>query len=370
MKYTFLALILIFAPLFATCVLGAESTIHFIIAADTDPVADGRKMERLFQENVPPSRLKSVFMKIDELTPDTLQETVNQVQLAEGDTLVLYYSGCETREIGNGGQYFHLKDKDGKPTELQRRTLLAMLLDKKAKLTVLLTDSCLIEQKTSDENEKKLKNIEMPEKMSPIFEALFVKSTGTVDIASAKWGEASFADFSSEKHGSCFMDSLLALFEKHRSDALIIWPDFVAELKTNVQTAFLEAHPRGYRFDPPLNGLTVQKTQTLAIYGLLPGEAKEFSPSAHQGPRFGVRAVNHAGSGVRVTQLVPAGPGARAGFTIGDVILEINGKPIRNEKDYSKAVDDSPKEMRAKVINAGDGRTINMSFELGSDVPV
>ncbi|MDR0327429.1 MAG: PDZ domain-containing protein, partial [Planctomycetaceae bacterium] len=72
-------------------------------------------------------------------------------------------------------------------------------------------------------------------------------------------------------------------------------------------------------------------------------------PVAYQGPRFGVRAVSHPGGGVRITEIVPNAPGGRAGFEIGDVILDINGTPIRNEQDYSKAIDDSPQTITVKV---------------------
>jgi S1-C subfamily serine protease len=62
---------------------------------------------------------------------------------------------------------------------------------------------------------------------------------------------------------------------------------------------------------------------------------------------------------------LPDGPGARAGFEVGDIITEINGKTIQSEEDYSKAIDDSPKQVSAKVINSKDGRLLNVSFELG-----
>ena len=90
----------------------------------------------------------------------------------------------------------------------------------------------------------------------------------------------------------------------------------------------------------------------------------EQQSAVNQGPRFGIRAVNHS-AGVRITEVVANSPGQRAGFEIGDVIIEINGKPIRNEQEYSDAIDVSPKTMNAKVINTNDGQTLNVTFELG-----
>ncbi|MDR0327120.1 MAG: caspase family protein, partial [Planctomycetaceae bacterium] len=339
-----LLLILILTFPLSLCV--AEPAIHVVIAADgragfgANMVADYKNMERLFKENVPKSRLHLIAMEPDEITPDKILQTIRQIEIADEDTLVFYYSGHAAHNAGSGGQFFQLKEGNGSAAELQRRTLLATLKEKKLRLTVLLTDCCNIEQKASDVSKEVSPAAVPPEKMSPIFESLFIKPTGTVDITSSKRGEASFVDSTEKKRGSCFTYPLVALLEKHRTNESMTWTDFVAELKTDVQKAFLDSHPGGFKFDPPLNGIIVQKTQTIEVYGTLPGTAEPL-PVAHQGPRFGVRAVSHPGGGVRITEVVPNAPGRRAGFEIGDVILDINGTPIRNEQDYSKAIDDS-----------------------------
>ncbi len=365
----------IFSVLICLCLCSvvsqaAEPTIHVVIAADgragfgANLVADYKNIERLFKENVPESRLDLLLMDADEITPDNILDAVGKLKLAAEDTLVFYYSGHAAHDAGNGGQFFQLKDKNGKAVELQRRTLLAALKEKKARLTVLLTDCCNIEQKSSGESKETPRTAESPEKISPVFEALFVKPEGIVNITSSKRGEASFVDSTSKKRGSCFTWPLVELFERYREDASLTWPEFVADLKIEVQKAFRDSWPNGYKFDPPLNGIHVQKTQTVEVYGSLPGETEQASSAGNRGPRFGIRAVTHHG-GVRVTEVLPNGPGAKAGFEIGDLIVEINGMPIRSEQDYSKAVDDSPKTMKAKVVNVHDGRTLNVTFELG-----
>jgi len=199
----------------------------------------------------------------------------------------------------------------------------------------------------------------------PIMETLFIKPAGTVDITSSKRGEASFADATGKNRGSCFTWSLATLFEKHRSNATITWQEFTTELAADVKTAFLDSHPEGFKFSPPLNGIVLQTTQTIEIYGTLPGTTSAPVEATQQGPRFGVRAVSLPGGGVRITYIFPGGPGAKAGFEVGDIITEINGKTIQNEEDYSKAIDDSSKQVNAKVINVKDGRLLNVTFELG-----
>jgi S1-C subfamily serine protease len=157
----------------------------------------------------------------------------------------------------------------------------------------------------------------------------------------------------------------VALFDWHRDSTAITWQEFTTELAADVKKAFLDSHPEGYKFSPPLNGIVQQTTQTIEIYGTLPGIAPAPAAVAPQGPRFGVRAVSLHGGGVRVTYVLAGGPGAKAGFEVGDIITEINGKTIQNEEDYSKAIDDSPKQVNAKVINVKDGRLLNVNFELG-----
>jgi hypothetical protein len=364
-----LFLLLAFVLFFPISLFAAEPVIHVIVASDgragfgANLIADYNNIERLFKRNVPKDRLKLIAMKMDEITPDKILETVEQVTLNKEDTLVFYYSGHAANNAGNGGQYFQLKDEEGKSVELQRRTLLAKLHEKKARMTVLLTDCCNIEEKTIDTVEKSMQTIVSPETLSPMMDALFIKPEGTVNITSSKRGEASFVDATENKRGSCFTWPLVALFEKHRNNTAITWQEFATELAEDVKKAFLDSHPEGFKFSPPLNGIVQQTTQTIEIYGTLPGTVPV--PVVQQGPRFGVRAMTLHGGGVRITQILPGGPGAQAGFEIGDIITEINGKTIQNEEDYSKAIDDSPKQANAKVINVKDRRLLNITFELG-----
>jgi len=372
MKHLFL--LLTFILFFPSMLCAAEPMIHVIVASDLRAgfsahlITDRNNIERLFKSDVPKDRLNFVSMKMDDITPDKILQTVKEIEASDKDTLVFYYSGHAASAAGNGGQFFQLKDEQGKSVELRRRTLLAALHEKKARLTVLLTDCSNIEENESGtkENEflgKSAKNFSSPATMSPIMEALFIQPAGTVDITSSKEGEASFVDVTEKQRGSCFTWSLVALFEKHRDNTSITWEKFTTELEKDVKQAFLDSHPEGFKFIPPLNGIVQQTTQTIEIYGTLPGVSHE--SMEQQGPRFGVRAVTLHGGGVRVTQVLPGGPGARAGFEVGDIITEINGKRILNEKDYSQAIDDSPKQVNAKVINSKDGRLLNVTFELG-----
>ncbi len=81
-------------------------------------------------------------------------------------------------------------------------------------------------------------------------------------------------------------------------------------------------------------------------------------------PVFGVKALDNAGNGVKVTEVLAGLPGQKAGFEIGDVILEINGSKITDEKTYSDAIDCAGKNARMKVLCGKTGQTIDTDVVL------
>jgi len=69
-------------------------------------------------------------------------------------------------------------------------------------------------------------------------------------------------------------------------------------------------------------------------------ERMQQTPQASPTPiRLGIQAADNQGDGVIITRVVQGMPGQRAGLEVGDVILEINGKKISSEKEYSDAID-------------------------------
>lgn len=58
--------------------------------------------------------------------------------------------------------------------------------------------------------------------------------------------------------------------------------------------------------------------------------------------------------GVIITAVDPAGPGAAAGFRRGDVILEVDRKPIRSLSDYEKAISEAKDKNLLFLVRRGD----------------
>ena len=81
-------------------------------------------------------------------------------------------------------------------------------------------------------------------------------------------------------------------------------------------------------------------------------------------PVFGVKAIENNGNGVKVTEVVADLPGQKAGFEVNDVILEINGVKITNEKEYSDAIDAAGKVARMKVLCGKTGNTVDADVVL------
>jgi S1-C subfamily serine protease len=139
----------------------------------------------------------------------------------------------------------------------------------------------------------------------------------------------------------------------------------VVKLAPKVNEAFRESFPNGYKG---------QMSQTIVAFSY-PGKQDHLNPKPEntnnssteekKGYRFGVRAVAHQGGGMRMLEIIENSPAQRSGLEVGDVILEINGKVINSEKEYSDAVDASGKKMQVKLINTRDGKTITPTIELG-----
>jgi serine protease Do len=58
--------------------------------------------------------------------------------------------------------------------------------------------------------------------------------------------------------------------------------------------------------------------------------------------------------GVIITDVDPGGPGAAAGFRRGDVILEIDRKPIRDLADYQKTIAEAKDKNLLFLVRRGN----------------
>lgn len=90
-------------------------------------------------------------------------------------------------------------------------------------------------------------------------------------------------------------------------------------------------------------------------------------PQPPSRPRFGAVAVPHNGGfgGLFVTHLVSGSAAARIQLEYGDIIVEINGRPINDEESYFAAVRESEKTMDLIIINVRNGQ--RQAFKVALD---
>jgi serine protease Do len=69
--------------------------------------------------------------------------------------------------------------------------------------------------------------------------------------------------------------------------------------------------------------------------------------------------------GVLIAQVEPDSPASRAGLRSGDIVLEYNGKEIKNPEDLSIAVADTKVGSPAKLRVMRDGKTLSLDASVG-----
>ena len=343
-------------------------TIHVILAADGADESVGStvkldldKMKALFQANVPAANLNLIVLDAEDLTADKMLQAVDNLSVASNDTVVFYYSGHGAFDTSNEKQFFQLT----KQPNLYRDTLLTRIEGKKPRLSVLLSDCCNTAVADAGAGARTAGISVAPRNpiatsFSPLFASLFLDCKGTVDMTSSKPGEDSVA---LRARGSIFTLALDQVVLHNRTSPDMYWNEFYDKLRSGSQAVFSASLPDGLLKGP---GAPRQMTQTVHKYRL-PGtdlEGNVTSEPNNEGPRLGLRAVNHDGVGVRVTAIAPNSPASKADIAVGDIITNINGGTVKDESNYSDAVDASPKTMTL-ILQKADGTNKTVSIELG-----
>ena len=67
-----------------------------------------------------------------------------------------------------------------------------------------------------------------------------------------------------------------------------------------------------------------------------------------------------------IGRVEPGGPGARAGFRPGDVVLRVGGKPVTPDQTLSRLVADTPPGTTTRFDVVRDGRPLQLSAAVGT----
>lgn len=344
--------------------------IHAMLVGDTTGVetrqlvgtnvqVDLWKLENAFKANVPESQLRiRVLAGPTEIQSSSILEAIRSYKgVGEQDTFVFYFSGHGATDAAKSPpeHFFQVRNSTGRPTKLYRKDVREAALSLKARLTVILTDTCstIVGGGQSGKLLRRPAPPSPPGSITPLFKRLLIDARGVADISGTKPGEAGGVDLTKGDdgkyrfRGSCFTFPLCDFISKNGPNSLA-WKELVEGVTETVADAFQESYPG-----------REQKTQTVYV----------FTHPSYDASVSGVR-------GVRVVSVRPGFPGSRCSggqgnlLTLepGDFILEINGRPMNGLSDYDKAVDASPAQMRFKVRDA-DGRLYDLKCMLREGTP-
>lgn len=327
--------------------------IHVILAVDyagsessllRNIIYDKENMKYFFQSNIPVEKLKLSVMDSFRLTPDAIREEIKKINAKSEDTIVFYYSGHGANDGFNGGHHFQLIS-DGKNVTITRNEILNAMIDKGTHLNILLSDCCNFYQSRTDVKEAKdiekkvtRTGVATPEDFTPVIKKFFIEPDGVVDITSSAPEEGSYE--TPQGKGCIATVAWLQVWDKYNElfkkdpTAKKDWETFIEDV-IPIQDKFF----RELTKDHPVS----QVTQTPYAYDL-PGR-----------PRFGAFAQT-LGTGIGnvvITELLPDSAAEAAGLKKDDVITFLNNKEILDEKDYSKALDESPRDMKIRFKRNG-----------------
>lgn len=340
--------------------LVSAEKIHALVVADISPAAgwgiyqpnvqfDLVHMQGFFEQNAPDDSLlleQRVLDTNEIAAPAFILEALDELKPAANDTVVLYYSGHGG--VDDRGSYFELAG--GK---LYRDDVRARLRAKNARLAVLLSDCC---NSRSDGRAQTAPRaiFRRPETFTPLFQTLFVRPEGFVDVTASAPGQSAFftpaRQDSGDIPGSLFTKALASWAEEH-AQREASWDELVNEVGIEVHQAFREAYPQGATF---AKGAQLQTNQDVFAREY-PGMPPE------RGPRIGI-AVRDDDDAVKIVEVVPASPACRAfsleaeayvSLIVGGRVTEVNGARVADSEAFSAAVRGSPQILRLTIANPG-----------------
>ncbi len=328
---------------------------------------------------------------------DKILQAIDNCPAGQNDTLVVFYTGHGAHD--DNGHFLVMPD--GK-NRLYRKTILDRIGKKRPRLAVLITDSCNL-QVPSGMKPGPAARLIPPERISPLFDSLFIRSRGVVDINSSSEGEVSVGAIG----GGLLTLSLAYMgnrpdFKSYPgfthppskpadvpSDAVIPSVDHSAAMERFFGTSMEhglhgnfdpEQPPFGVLFaysDQELNWEAVRRLLTTKVNALYKtvapkGWEVEGGRQMTQTPRFYSLPTTE---GRTVQSPLPSPEAAqhreqrrwsRPTYRpeAGDRILQVNGQPVRHLADYVQAVKGSPATMTFLLQDVRTGSTFLMRTQL------
>ncbi len=318
---------------------GAGGRVHLVVASDTseeadlggDVVADKVAVQRLFESNVPAGQLNVTTIEGDALSPRSILGAVGSLDVKRyEDSVVFYFTGHGAFDPERG-HFFALP----RQTQLLRSELELAIVRREPRTAVTITDCCAGGSRYRGKAPGGAKPRKIPTTISPLFRHLLFDRCGLVSITSSKPPEISLTR--GDGKGSLFTYPFTNIARENASRRLD-WPDLVGRVKVQVAQDFQQV-TRGKGLDTDGDNQIDQRTQTVHAFVITPA--------------LGLRLQEQGGQ-LKITEVIPLSPAFHALLEVNDVVLAINGRPVRTEREFSMAVDRSPRTM---TLTVRDNRT-------------
>ncbi len=357
-----------FVLLCAACTSFAErdlsaQKLYVVIAADTEDVdigesarADVTNIETTLKQFLPGAEVE--VLKEQSFNEKRVKDKLKAVVAKAGvdDAIMFYFCGHGFLNTDTDRLTLQFPNDQFMP----RSDVNQILSASDARLKIIISDACAFKIKLA-----------MKEYVPPSLDAshagirrLFNNYSGTLDIASASPGQEAFG----LETGGLFTSALMSVLRKKSAVSNVTWQRVFAETSEQTRLSFV-ANKSMFP--------TRQKTQTPQAYSyprLIPPSQNDPSPGLNSGNRvpFGI-AVSTVANGVRIdrvtadspaTRVVENATGRNMYLERGDIIVSVNGAPVRDSQDFINRVNQTDRDLSIGVIDVRTGRIRNFSAVL------
>jgi len=279
------------------------------------------------------------ILKGDDVSPRAIVDAIRAFPLGPNDTLLFYYSGHGATFEGRGHV---LTTSQG---NLLRSDLRAVVAQRRARLSVLLTDCCSSLVRARPQPPTAGAPAPRPQ-VSPMLRCLLLQHQGIVDVTSSSFGESSW---SRQGTGGLFTGALTAAlgswdvdqFDTNK-DGFASWTEVFEYVRDETKASYLAFKQDMLKLDPSnvnprtLAGLQSQRDQVPQAFALgdpTHGNAQREFFAPNIGIRFRLVPVGGAAGGRLTQDPVPGSGAAQLRLEPGDIIYNLDGLPIREAVD-------------------------------------
>lgn len=241
--------------------------LYLVMLADTLDPAIGDSTTKdigiivgMFHENMPDDRLRTKVLRDRDALPETALQAIRSLDVAAGqDTVVFYYSGHGGFDETSHGHMFFPSQKN-----MYRKDVREAIAQKNPRLAVIISDTCSVFIKVPvPPPSAGAPHLEEP---TPIFQALFFRPQGLVDIGSTQPGQEAWGD----SNGGLFTRSLGKYIGMNR-DKSPNWSEVLQAVDKTVPELDANAKQRSFAVSP-LPGTNIAGPSPV---GVLPGVPRQ-----------------------------------------------------------------------------------------------